>query len=222
MKLRSALEKITAMKGVRAAFVCNGFQEILVRAVPEQYPDLILKHIASQIHQIITAGWAKGFFAKEFRLGYPQNAIHVRLISENNYLILFTDAHVQTADLRPAVNLAVLVLDKMLRTSGDSEEDLSLRAMAEQAEETLKTLTARDKSFAGDFRRLCFDYYGPLGGEVVDDAIEVNVMSVPMLSETQMRQLIDYALTHLPHASKRATLYHETQVLLARKVKELR
>jgi hypothetical protein len=224
MKIETALEKLTAIKGVRAAFVSNSFQEILGRAVPEKYPDQILRHIGAQVHQMFSSGWKLGFSSTEFRLGYAQNAIHVRLFAENKYLVLFTDPRLQAADLRPAVNLAIVVLEKLMRAENTLpfQQERGLRSMAMDAEESLRSVVERDKSFAGDFRRLCFDFFGQLGREVVDDGIEAHMIAIPLFSETHMNCLINYAMNHLPHTAKKTALMQEAKLLYNKKVKELR
>ncbi len=75
--------------------------------------------------------------------------------------------------------------------------------VAQMAENSLKETHEADQSFAGEFRRLCVTFLGQTGRDLVDLAIEEQMLFPPLRTEEEMRKLRDFALQHVVHPIKR-------------------
>ena len=213
-KLEDALRKVTALPGVKAAFVFDQFQAIIARDVPGQYSNDILKRIASQLYQLALFSWKEKVLTQEFRLVYDKYAVYTRLFAKNFYLVVFMDKTLEPGDFRQPLNLSVLVLDRALRTEDVFETNRTMLKVAQLAEHSLKESHEQDESFAGQFRRLCVTYLGQTGRDLVDLAMEEQYLFPPLRTEEDMRKLRDYALQHVVHPLKRQIIQRESKVLL--------
>ena len=215
-KLEDALRKVTALPGVKAAFVFDQFHAIVARDVPGQYSNDILKRIASQLYHLALFSWKAKVLTQEFRLVYDKYAVYSRLFAKNFYLAVFMDKTLETGDYRQPLNLSVLVLDRALRTEDVFETNRTLDKVAQLAEASLKDSHESDDSYAGQFRRLFVTYLGQTGRELVDLAMEEQYLFPPLRTEEDMRKLRDYALMHVIHPLKRQILQKESKALLER------
>ena len=213
-KLEDALRKVTALPGVKAAFVFDQFHAIIARDVPGQYSNDILKRIASQLYQLALFSWKARVLTQEFRLVYEKYAVYTRLFAKNFYLVVFMEKHLEPVDFRQPLNLSVLVLDRALRTEDVFESNSAILKAAEQAENSLKESHETDASFAGQFRHLCVTYLGQAGRDLIDLAMEEQYFSPPLRTEEEMRKLRDYALAHIIHPLKRQIIQKESKILL--------
>jgi hypothetical protein len=214
-KLEDALRKVTALPGVKAAFVFDQFHAIVARDVPGQYSNDILKRIASQLYQLALFSWKAKVLTQEFRLVYDKYSVYTRLFAKNFYLVVFMDKDLEPSDFRQPLNLAVLVLDRALRIVDVAESSRSsIDKVAQLAEHSLKESHEADQSFAGQFRRLCVVYLGQAGRDLVDLAMEEQYLFPPLRTEEEMRKLRDYALMHVIHPLKRQIIQRESKVLL--------
>jgi hypothetical protein len=213
-KLEDALRKVTALPGVKAAFVFDQFQSIIARDVPGQYSNDILKRIALQLYQVALFSWKAKVLTQEFRLVYEKYAVYTRLFAKNFYLVVFMEKNLEPPDYRQPLNLAVLVLDRALRTADVFESSQSIVRVAEQAEASLKESHESDTSFAGEFRRLFVAYLGQTGRDLMDLAMEEQYLTPPLHTEDDMRKLRDYSLLHVIHPLKRQVLQAESKKLL--------
>jgi hypothetical protein len=213
-KLEDALRKVTALPGVKAAFVFDQFHAIIARDVPGQYSNDILKRIAAQLYQLALFSWKAKVLTQEFRLVYDKYAVYARLFAKNFYLVVFMDKTLEPGDYRQPLNLSVLVLDRALRQEDVFETNKSLDKVAQLAEHSLKESHESDESFAGQFRRLCVKYLGQAGRDLVDLAMEEQYLFPPLRTEEDMRKLRDYALLHVIHPLKRQILQRESKELL--------
>ncbi|MEI9999620.1 MAG: hypothetical protein WDO13_10855 [Verrucomicrobiota bacterium] len=213
-KLEDALRKVTALPGVRAAFVFDQFHTIIARDVPGQYSNDILKRIASQLYQLAVFSWKSKVLTQEFRVTYHKYAVYTRLFAKNFFLAVFMEKDLEPGDYRQPLNLSVLVLDRALRTEDVFESNRSLDRVAELAEHALKESLESDESFAGQFRRLCVIYLGQTGRDLIDLAMEEQYLLPPLRTEDDMRKLRDYALLHVVHPLKRQIIQRESKALL--------
>jgi len=155
-KLEDALRKVTALPGVKAAFVFDQFHAIIARDVPGQYSNDILKRIATQLYQLALFSWKSRILTQEFRVVYDKYAVYTRLFAKNFYLVVFMEKNLEPSDFRQPLNLAVLVLDKALRSEDVFESSRTMAKVAQLAETSLKENHETDASFSGQFRRLLF------------------------------------------------------------------
>ena len=213
-KLEDALRKVTALPGVKAAFVFDQFHSIIARDVPGQYSNDILKRIASQLYQLALFSWKAKVLTQEFRLVYDKYAVYSRLFAKNFYLVVFMEKNLEPSDYRQPLNLSVLVLDRALRTEDVFESNRSMVKVAQLAEHSLKESHEADDSFAGKFRKLCVTYLGQTGRDLVDLAMEEQYLFPPLRTEDEMRRLRDYSLGHVIHPLKRQIIQEESKVLL--------
>jgi hypothetical protein len=213
-KLEDALRKVTALPGVKAAFVFDQFHAIIARDVPGQYSNDILKRIASQLYHLALFSWKAKVLTQEFRLVYDKYAVYSRLFAKNFYLAVFMDKSLEPGDYRQPLNLSVLVLDRALRGENLFETNRTLDKVAQLAEASLKDSHESDDSYAGQFRRLFVTYLGQTGRELVDLAMEEQYLFPPLRTEEDMRKLRDYALMHVIHPLKRQILQRESKTLL--------
>jgi hypothetical protein len=151
-KLEDALRKVTALPGVKAAFVFDQFHSIIARDVPGQYSNDILKRIASQLYQLALFSWKNRVLTQDFRIVYERYAVYTRLFAKSFYLVVFMEKNLEAHDFRQPLNLAVLVLDRALRSGEAFESSVALSKVAEMAEISLKDSHETDQSFAGEFR----------------------------------------------------------------------
>jgi hypothetical protein len=217
-KLEDALRKVTALPGVRAAFVFDQFNAITARDVPGQYSNDILTRIAAQLHQIALFSWKARVVTQDFRLVYERYAVYTRLFAKNFYLVVFMDKNLEPNDFRQPLNLAVLVLDRALRNESAFESSVAMAKVAQLAEESLKETHESDKSFAGDLRRLCVIYLGQTGRDLVDLAMEEQYLFPPIRTESEMRKLRTHALTHIVHPLKRKIIEKESEELIIKAI----
>jgi hypothetical protein len=215
-KLEDALRKVTALPGVKAAFVFDQFHAIVARDVPGQYSNDILKRIASQLYHLALFSWKAKVLTQEFRLVYDKYSVYSRLFAKNFFLAVFMDKTLEPGDFRQPLNLSVLVLDRALRGENLFEPNRTLDKVAQLAEASLKDSHESDDSYAGQFRRLFVTYLGQTGRELVDLAMEEQYLFPPLRTEEDMRKLRDYALMHVIHPLKRQILQKESKALLER------
>lgn len=213
-KLEDALRKVTALPGVRAAFVFDQFHSIIARDVPGQYSNDILKRIASQLYQLALFSWKTRVLTQEFRLVYDKYAVYTRLFAKNFYLVVFMEKNLAPADFRQPLNLAVLVLDKALRSEDVFESSRALAKVAQLAEHSLKEAHETDDSFSGQFRRLCVTFLGQTGRDLVDLGIEEQYLFPPLRTESDMRKLRTFALAHVVHPIKRQIIEKDSEELI--------
>jgi len=213
-KLEDALRKVTALPGVRAAFVFDQFHSIIARDVPGQYSNDILKRIATQLYQLALFSWKTRVLTQEFRLVYDKYAVYARLFAKNFYLIVFMEKNLEPSDFRQPLNLAVLVLDKALRSEDVFESSRALAKVAQMAEHSLKESHENDGGFAGDFRRLCVTFLGQTGRDLIDLAIEEEYLFPPLRTESDMRKLRTFALSHIVHPIKRQIISKDSEELI--------
>jgi hypothetical protein len=213
-KLEDALRKVTALPGVKAAFVFDQFHAVVARDVPGQYSNDILKRIASQLYHLALFSWKAKVLTQEFRLVYDKYSVYSRLFAKNFYLAVFMDKSLEPGDFRQPLNLSVLVLDRALRGENVFESNRQLDKVAQLAEASLKESHESDDSYAGQFRRLFVTYLGQAGRELVDLAMEEQYLFPPLRTEDDMRKLRDYALQHVIHPLKRQILQKESKALM--------
>jgi hypothetical protein len=213
-KLEDALRKVTALPGVKAAFVFDQFHGIVARDVPGQYSNDILKRIASQLYQLAVFSWKNRVLTQDFRIVYERYAVYTRLFAKSYYLVVFMEKNLEAQDFRQPLNLAVLVLDRALRSGESYESSAALAKVAQLAEVSLKDSHEKDESFAGEFRRLCVTFLGQTGRDVVDLALEEEFLFPPLRSEAEMRKLLDYTLSHVVHPLKRQIIQQDGEDLM--------
>jgi hypothetical protein len=213
-KLADALRKVTALPGVKAAFVFDQFHAIIARDVPGQYSNDILKRIASQLYQLALFSWKSKVLTQEFRLVYEKYAVYARLFAKNFYLVVFMEKSLEPGDYRQPLNLSVLVLDRALRTEDVFESNRSMVKVAQLAEHSLKESHEADDSFAGLFRKLCVTYLGQTGRDLVDLSMEEQYLFPPLRTEDEMQRLRDHALGHIIHPLKREIIQAESKAML--------
>jgi hypothetical protein len=213
-KLEDALRKVTALPGVKAAFVFDQFHSIIARDVPGQYSNDILRRIASQLYQLAVFSWKNRVLTQDFRLVYERYAVYTRLFAKSFYLVVFMEKNLEAHDFRQPLNLAVLVLDRALRSGEVYETTAVLAKVAKAAEGSLKDAHEKDETFAGEFRRLCVTFLGQTGRDVVDLALEEQFLFPPLRSEEDMRKLRDYSLTHIINPLKRRIVRTESEELI--------
>ncbi len=209
-KLEDALRKVTALPGVKAAFVFDQFHAIIARDVPGQYSNDILKRIASQLYQLALFSWKAKVLTQEFRLVYEKYAVYTRLFAKNFYLVVFMEKNLVPAAAQPRRARA----RPALRAEDVFESNQAMVKVAEQAEHSLKESHEADDSFAGQFRRLCVVYLGQTGRDLIDLAMEEQYLFPPLRTEQDMRKLRDYALAHVIHPLKRQIIQKESKKLL--------
>ena len=215
-KLEDALRKVTALPGVKAAFVFDQFHSVVARDVPGQYSNDILKRIAAQLHQLALFSWKTRVLTQDFRLVYERYAVYTRLFAKNFYLVVFMEKDLEPQDFRQPLNLAVLVLDRALRSGVAFESGVALAKVAEAAEASLSQVNEVDKSFEGDLRRLCATYLGQTGRDLVDLALEEQFLFPPVRLEADMRKLRSCALVHIVHPIKRQIIATESEEMIAK------
>jgi hypothetical protein len=213
-KLEDALRKVTALPGVKAAFVFDQFQAVIARDVPGQYSNDILKRIATQLYQLALFSWKSKVLTQEFRLVYDKYAVYTRLFAKNFYLAVFMDKTLEPGDYRQPLNLSVLVLDRSLRSEDVFEANRTMLKVAQLAEHSLKESHESDESFAGDCRRLFVTYLGQAGRDLIDLAMEEQLLVPPLRTQEDMVKLRDYALTHVVNPLKRQILLAQSKTLL--------
>ncbi|MCE0483697.1 MAG: hypothetical protein LV479_05610 [Methylacidiphilales bacterium] len=213
-KLEDALRKVTALPGVKAAFVFDQFQSVIARDVPGQYSNDILKRIASQLYQLALFSWKTKVLTQEFRLVYEKYAVYTRLFAKSFYLVVFMEKNLEPTDFRQPLNLAVLVLDRALRSEEVFESSRTMAKVAQLAEHSLKESHEMDNSFAGQFRKLCVTFLGQTGRDLVDLAMEEEYLFPPLRTEADMQKLRTYALSHVIHPIKRQIIEKDSKDLV--------
>ncbi len=215
-KIEDALRKVTALPGVKAAFVFDQYYNVVARDVPGQYSNDILKRIASQLHQLAVFSWKNRVLTQDFRLVYDRYAVYTRLFAKNFYLVVFMEKNLESHDFRQPLNLAVLVLDRALRSGEAFESSVAMAKVAEAAEDSLKETLESDDSFAGEFRRLCISLLGQTGRDLVDLAMEEQYLFPPLRTEGDMRKLRNFALGHIVHPLKRQIIEKDSEDLIVK------
>jgi hypothetical protein len=215
-KVDDALKKVTALPGVKAAFVFDQFHSVVARDVPGQYSNDILKRIASQLYSLAAFSGKQGAATQEFRLVYDKYAVYTRMFARTFYLVVFMDRTLQPADFRQPLNLAVLVLDRALRSDETFESSRTIAKFAELAEHSLKEGAETDESFSGQFRRLCVTFLGQTGRDLIDLAIEELYLIPPVKTEKDMRRLRDFAVAHVVHPLKRKIIKQDSDDMIRR------
>jgi hypothetical protein len=213
-KLEDALRKVTALPGVRAAFVFDQFYSVVARDVPGQYSNDILTRIAKQLYQLALFSWKARVLTQEFRLVYDKYAVYTRLFAKSFYLVVFMEKSLEPIDFRQPLNLAVLVLDKALRSEDVFESTRTMAKVAQMAETSLKESHEADLSFAGEFRRLCVTFLGQTGRDLIDLALEEEYLFPPLRTEEEMKKLRDYSLAHIVHPLKRQIIEKDSEELM--------
>jgi hypothetical protein len=220
-KADDALKKVTALEGVKAAFVFDQFFMIQARDVPANYGNDILKRIANQLYQLAMLSWEAGAVTQEFRLTYDKFSVYVRNFSTTYYLVVFMDKNLESTEFRQPINLSVLVLEKALRHAEEQVPITAVSQMALLAEQSIRQQTENDQSFAGMARKECVHFLGGLGKEIVDNGIEDEVLVLPLIAEKDMDKLIEYILPRVPHPIIRQILEQDFLDLKKKALKQL-
>jgi hypothetical protein len=213
-KLEDALRKVTALPGVRAAFVFDQFQNIVARDVPGQYSNDILKRIAQQLYQLALFSSKGKVQTQEFRIIYDKYAVYTRLFAKSFYLVVFMEKNLEPSDFRQPLNLSVLVLDRALRSEEVFASSLAMSNVAKMAEVALKESHEADQSFAGQLRRLCVTFLGQTGRDLIDLAMEELQLFPPVRKEEEMLKLREFTLSHIVHPLKREIVRKESRELI--------
>ena len=217
-KLEDALRKVTALPGVKAAFVFDQFHSVVARDVPGQYSNDILKRIALQLYQLARFSSKSRVVTQEFRLIYDKYALYTRLFAKSFFLVVFMEKSMEPSDFRQPLNLAVLVLDRALRTEETLESTRTMATVAQMAESSLKETHEHDESFAGQFRRLCVTFLGQTGRDMVDLAIEEQYLFPPLRTEAEMRKLREYSLSHIINPIKRQIIEKDSEEMIRKAI----
>ena len=220
IKLDDALQKVTTLPGVRAAFVFDQYQNIIARDVPGQYSNDILKRIAALLHQLTQLSSKQRMVTQDFRLVYDRFAVYTRLFARSFYLVVFMEKNLEAQDFRQPLNLSVLVLDRALRSDAVFDAGESLAKIAQAAEMSLKETREADDSFSGEFRRQCVSFLGQTGRDLVDLAMEEQFLFPPLRTEADMKKLRSSVLSQIVHPLKRRILEQDSEVLLQRTLKD--
>lgn len=213
-KVEEALKKVTALEGVRAAYVFDQYQTIISRDVPTQYGNEVLKRIAGQLSSLAELSWEGGSLTQEFRLTYEKFSVYCRQFGQGYFLVAFMLKELEPADVRQPINLTVLVLEKAIRSQHESGSASAFSQIAELAEKSIREQTEADESFAGMTRRHAIKLMGNMGRELVDNAIEDEVLVLPLLAENDMRKLMEYLLARIPHPLMRTIMEHDMDDML--------
>lgn len=213
-KVEEALKKVTALEGVKAAYVFDQYQSIVGRDVPPQYGNEVLKRIGGQLSSLAELSWESGSLTQEFRLVYENFAVFCRQFGQGYFLVVFMLKELETTDIRQPINLAVLVLEKAIRSEHEVGTSSAFSQIAQLAEKSIREQTEADESFAGMTRRHAISLMGPMGRELVDNAIEDEVLVLPLLAEHDMRKLMDYLLARIPHPLMRTIMEHDMNDML--------
>jgi len=213
-KLEDALRKVTALPGVKAAFVFDQFHTVIARDVPGQYSNDILKRIAAQLSQLALFSWKAKVLTQEFRLVYEKYAVYTRLFAKNFYLVVFMEKNLEASDFRQPLNLSVLVLDRALRSEDVFESNRAMAKVAQLAENSLKESHEMDPSYAGQFRRLCVSFLGQTGRDLIVLAMEELYLFPPVRKEEDMKKLHDYALGHIVNPLKRQIIEKDSREIM--------
>ena len=213
-KLEDALRKVTALPGVKAAFVFDQFHNVIARDVPGQYSNDILKRIAAQLYQLALYSWKTKVLTQEFRLVYEKYAVYTRLFAKNFYLVVFMEKNLESSDFRQPLNLSVLVLDRALRSEDVFESNRTMAKVAQLAEHSLKESHEFDESFAGQFRRLCVTFLGQTGRDLIDLAMEELYLFPPVRKEEDMKKLRDFALSHIVNPVKKQIIQKDSKEIM--------
>jgi hypothetical protein len=213
-KIETALRKVTELPGVKAALVFDSFNTIIARDVPGQYSNEILKRIATQLSQLALFSSKQRVLTQEFRLVYDKYAVYTRLFAKSFYLVVFMDRELQPGDFRQPLNLSVLVLDRALRSEDLYEAGRTMSGAAEKAEISLRDTYENDTSFAGRFRKLCVEFLGQSGRDLVDMSLEELYIFPPIRTESDMHKLREHALAHVVHPVKHRILDDESRKLI--------
>lgn len=214
MKLDKALQKLTSLEGVRAAFVFDQYFSIEGRDVPPNYSNEILKRIAQQLAKLMSISSQTGAYSQEYRISFEKYGVLVRAFSQSYYLAIFLDNSIDPMEIRQPVNLAILVLEKALRGESDSEAQNEMGRIAAIAEKRLRDSFESDTSFLGKFRRVCFDYFGNAGTELIENGVEAHMLSMPLQGEGEMRKLADYVIERVPHPLKQQLLAEDADQII--------
>lgn len=214
-----AIKRVTALPGVKAAFVFDQFLNIAVRDVPGNYNNEILKRIAQQLYSLCILSWNSGAITQEFRIVYEKYAIYVRLFAQNHFIVVFMDQELETTSFRQPVSLAALVLEKALRLASDVPAQNSMSQIAQIAEQALKQSIENDPAFIGQIRRHCFTFLGLAGREIVDNGIEEQYLLPPLRSEADMRKLVAYVVARVPHPIIQRILQQDLEDMVRAAVK---
>lgn len=216
-----ALKRVTALTGVKAAFVFDQFLNIPVREVPGNYSNDILKRIAQQLYSLAVLSWNTGVITQEFRLVYDQYAVYTRLFAQNFFIVVFMEKDIEAMEYRQPVGLATLILEKALRSADDAAAQGTMSQIAMLAEQTLKLANENDPTFVGQVRRHCFTFLGPAGRELVDNGIEEEFLAPPLRAEADMRKLVDYIVPRIPHPILQQILQQDLEDMVRAAVKPI-
>lgn len=216
-----ALKRVTSLPGVKATFVFDQYLNIPVREVPGNYSNDILKRIAQQLYSLAVLSWNSGVVTQEFRLVYDQYAVYTRLFAQSFFIVVFLDKEVEVMEYRQPVGLATLILEKSLRASDEAASQDTMAQIARLAEQTLRQANENDPSFVGQVRRHCFNFLGPAGRELVDNAIEEQYLAPPLRAEADMRKLVDYVIPRIPHPILQQILHQDLEEMVRAAVKPI-
>lgn len=214
-----AIKRVTALSGVKAAFVFDQYLNIPVRDVPGNYSNDILKRIAQQLYSLAVLSWSTGVITQEFRLVYDKYAVYTRLFAQNQFIVVFMDRDLEAMEYRQPIGLATLILEKAIRAVDDAAAQGTMSQIAMLAEQTLKLANENDPTFVGQVRRLCFTFLGATGRELVDNAIEEQFLSPPLRAEADMRKLVDYVVARIPHPILQQILHQDLEDMVRAAVK---
>jgi len=204
----SSLTRLAAIDQVAAAYIFNYDGVILGREVPLQYSDETLTRVSERLRQVLNSVENHQLGVKEFRMTYENFGVWVRLFGERYILVIFLEAKARMAMIRQPVNLAVLNLEKALRTA--EERDFERAQQNPLAESALRAERAIFQSNGSDTNQflsrlgiIATFFHGPIGPEVIEHSCRVLKLDLPIDNSENMRRILEGAGKDISNPDKK-------------------
>jgi len=216
-----SLNRLAAIDQVAAAYIFNFDGNILGREVPLQYSDDTLRRISERLMGVFELVSQHQLGTKEFRMTYENFGVWVRIFGERYILVIFLEAKAQVPLIRQPVNLAVLNLEKALRSA--EERDFEKAQQNPLAEAALRAERAIFQSSGSDTNQfltrlgvIATYFHGPIGPEVIEHACRSLLLELPVAASEDMRKVLTVAGEDIPNPEKRSSFLHMGEELIQR------
>jgi hypothetical protein len=216
-----SLNRLAAIDQVAAAYIFNHEGTILGREVPLQYSDETLSRISERLKQVLEQIGTHQLGVKEFRLTYENFGVWVRLFGERYILVIFLESKAQMTLIRQPVNLAVLNLEKALRSA--EERDFERAQQNPLAESALRAERAIFHSSGADTNQflsrlgvIATYFHGPIGPEIIEHACRSLMLELPVETTENMKKVLTVAANEISNPEKKISFVSLGEELIQR------
>ena len=216
-----ALNRLYDLDEISAALVFRDDGKVLGFAAPSNYTEATMNQIATAISQPLKQVDLAKVELKDLRISYEGYSIWIKRFTGRQNLAVFIQHGANFSLLRQPINLAVLNLEKaLLRRSQEIPDTLHAMALATVAHHAeMEMLMLSEGQINPPFEKLATLlelFFGPIGTELLSNAIQKEKISLPISNRADMEKLVQFTARLLINVERKKLFMEQAQDLLDR------